>query len=115
MSTTIYGLECAGGRFYVGKTPRGRLAKRFEEHLYYGGAKWTTRFTPKRIMWKFHVDDSEADLAEENAVFQIMLKCGRNSVRGGTFNICSDVSARGPRWLKGPYLKHWDKIAAVGQ
>jgi predicted GIY-YIG superfamily endonuclease len=112
--TTIYCLECADGRYYVGQTPRGRLARRFEEHLYYGGAKWTTRFAPIKIVWKFHVRCELADEAEENAVFEIMLKRGRNSCRGGTFNVGRDVGIRGPRWLKGPYLEHWDAITAAG-
>ena len=113
MPTTIYCLELEGGRYYVGQTPCGRFQKRFEEHLYLGGAKWTTRFKPLRVLWKENVPDEAADEAEEMAVYKIMLKCGRNSVRGGTFNIARDVHARGPRWLKGIYKENWQKITAV--
>lgn len=115
MRTTIYCLQCAGGRYYVGQTPKGRMQRRFEEHKYNGGAKWTSRFEPKRILWKFDVTGAEADHAEEEAVFQIMLRCGRNSVRGGTFNIGHDVPLRGPVWLKSPYLERWAEITAVDQ
>ena len=113
MSTTIYCLELEGGRFYVGQTPCGRFAKRYEEHMYLGGAKWTTRFKPVRVLWKKRVLDENADDAEEEAVYNIMLKSGRNSVRGGTFNIGSDVPRCGPRWLKGIYKRNWQRIAAV--
>ena len=111
---TIYCLECEGGRYYVGQTPKGRLHQRFDEHVYYRGSKWTSRFKPKRILWKIDVPSCEADAAEERAVFELMKRYGRNSVRGGTFNIGCDVSKRGPRWLKGIYKEHWNEILAAG-
>ena len=113
MPTVIYCLELEGGRYYVGQTPCGRFQKRLDEHKYLGGAKWTTRFKPLRVLWKETVPDEEADEAEEDAVFKIMLKCGRNSVRGGTFNIARDVPRKGPRWLKGVYRENWRRITAV--
>ena len=101
-----------GGRYYVGQTPEGRFARRLEEHKFLGGAKWTTRFKPQRVLWKERVADEDADAAEEQAVCKIMMERGRNSVRGGTFNIGHDVPRRGPRWLKGIYRENWSTIAS---
>lgn len=111
---TIYCLECEEGKYYVGQTPKGRLQQRFDEHMYYSGSKWTTRYKPKKIMWKFDVPCTRADEEEERAVFELMMQYGRNSVRGGTFNIANDVTRKGPKWLKGLYKQHWHDIIAAG-
>jgi predicted GIY-YIG superfamily endonuclease len=113
--TTIYCLELENGRFYVGQTPTGRLKRRYEEHKYFGGAKWTSRHGVRRLLWAIEVLPSEADEAEDSACLEIMLKHGRNSCRGGKFNIGYDVPSRGPRWLKAPYAGKWQEILAAGQ
>jgi predicted GIY-YIG superfamily endonuclease len=80
---TIYCLELENSRFYVGQTPTCRLHRRYEEHKYYGGAKWTTRHGVRRLLWAVDVLPDDADEVEDLACLKIMLKHGRNSCRGG--------------------------------
>ena len=108
---TIYCLELIEGRFYVGQTPKGRMDKRYDEHIRWKGAKWTTRYPPVRILWSYDVEDKDANETEERECCSIMMNHGPNSCRGGTFNIGYPVPMRGPRWLKGIYLENWCEIA----
>ena len=111
---TIYCLELEQGRFYVGQTPAGRLKNRYAEHKYYHGSEWTRRYPPKRILHSYDVPDKSEDEAEDQAVCEMMMKHGRNSCRGGTFNTRYDVGRRGPNWLKGVFKQNWGKILAAG-
>jgi hypothetical protein len=110
MMQTIYCLELAGGRFYVGQTPVGRFPTRYEEH-FRGGSKWTLRFKPVRVMWTRDVPFGDADRIEDAEVLKIMLEHGANSCRGGTFNIARDVSFC-PMWAKRGYRDNWVQIAS---
>ena len=98
---TLYCLELVGGRFYVGQTPFGRFSRRYDEH-FRRGAKWTTRFAPRRVLWTREVPKTDADYLEDRACCEIMREHGLNSCRGGTFNIGRDVRVM-PKWAKPMY------------
>ena len=110
MHTTIYCLELVGGRYYIGQTPLGRFDCRYKEH-FLGGAKWTTRFKPVKVLWTKAVSCSEADEAEDSAVLEVMLEHGPNSCRGGSFNIGKDIT-KCPWWAKSHYRDNWGQIAS---
>jgi predicted GIY-YIG superfamily endonuclease len=105
---TLYCLELARGRYYVGQTPKGRLNRRLWEHDH-GGAKWTTRFPPRRLLWSKPVQDRYADTQEDEENIKIMRKHGRNASRGGTFNICRDIKGM-PSWAGPRYVRFWAEI-----
>jgi predicted GIY-YIG superfamily endonuclease len=106
----IYCLQLEGGRFYIGQTPCTRLRMRYEEHLYRHGSLWTSRFKPLKLMWFKKTTLDEADRIEDEECLKIMLEHGPNSCRGGKFNTRYDVSLKGPKWLKSPYLERWPEI-----
>ena len=106
---TLYCLVCEHGRFYVGETPHGRFRTRLYEHKFKHGAKWTTLHKPIRVLWKKNVDDGDVARLEDEACCEIMISHGLNSVRGGLFNIGSDVHTL-PWWARDPYTRHRDAI-----
>ena len=108
---TLYCLQLQKNKFYVGQTPKGRFKRRLWEH-HHGGAKWTTRFPPLHVLWTRVVSDLSVDLAEDEACIHVMLRHGPNSCRGGSFNICRNVSDRGPRWMNDLYKHYWKSIVA---
>ena len=110
---TLYCLECEHHRFYVGETPCGRFDKRLYEHKYKQGAKWTTLHKPIRVLWKRTVADDEVKRLEDEETCRIMMTHGINSVRGGLFNIGTDVKTL-PWWARDPYTEHRDAILAAG-
>ena len=84
MAQWLYVLELRGGRYYVGVTNDVRA--RFQEHLgngRYGGAAWTRRYTPIRIVE--YMPFSMPEL--ENAVTKRYMRLhGWRNVRGGSYS-----------------------------
>ena len=113
MERTLYCLKLEGGRFYVGQTPKGRFATRLREHERYNGAKWTSRFKPKEVLWTRTVDVSDVKHAEDAACCDIMRRHGINSCRGGLFNIGSDVREM-PWWAQPIYRQYEKEILRAG-
>ena len=107
---TLYCLKLEKGRYYVGETPKGRFERRLWEHDH-GGAKWTTRFPVQGVVWTREVADGDIEREEDAANVAIMKRRGKNSCRGGSFNIGRDVYAM-PRWAKDVYRNSWAQIEA---
>jgi predicted GIY-YIG superfamily endonuclease len=75
---TLYVLECANGRYYVGKTTK-TPEHRFAEHLMGLGSEWTKRNNPLRL------DHTRPDtfFGEDSLTLEYMTKYGVDQVRGG--------------------------------
>jgi hypothetical protein len=79
----IYVLECAHGKYYVGKCSSVRLSERIVEHQTGQGAVFTDVHPPKRLV---HSHLCTGPFDEDNTVLEWMRKYGLDNVRGGTYS-----------------------------
>ena len=80
-SSTVYILECAEGKYYIGKTDRP-LEDRITEHFYGYGSVWTQRYRPLTLIQII----SNADSFDEDKYTKMtMKKYGIDNVRGGSY------------------------------
>ena len=77
-------MELAGGKYYVGKTNNPGF--RIEQHFHSGGATWTRKYTPVRVL---ELIDNCDDYDEDKYTRIYMDKYGIENVRGGSF--CEEV------------------------
>ena len=77
---SIYILQLAGGRYYVGKT--NNIARRYQEHLNGSGSAWTRRWPPTTLVKTI---DSTSPFDEDKTVKEYMAKYGIDKVRGGSY------------------------------
>ena len=84
---TVYLLELAKKKKYVGLTPTWRLKQREAEHYEGVGAKWTKRFPPKKLVqtWVFPTK-KEASAFEILKTEELLHLHGIDSTRGGVCN-----------------------------
>jgi len=80
----IYVLELVGGKYYVGKTNNPGF--RIEQHFHSGGATWTRKYSPVRVLELINDCD---DYDEDKYTRIYMDKYGIENVRGGSF--CEEV------------------------
>lgn len=80
----IYVLELVGGKYYVGKTNNPGF--RIEQHFHSGGAVWTRKYSPLRVLELINDCD---DYDEDKYTRIYMDKYGIENVRGGSF--CEEV------------------------
>jgi len=80
----IYVLELVGGKYYVGKTNNPGF--RIEQHFHSGGATWTSKYSPVRVLELINDCD---DYDEDKYTRIYMDKYGIENVRGGSF--CEEV------------------------
>ena len=80
----IYVLELLGGKYYVGKTNNPGF--RIEQHFHSGGAVWTRKYSPVRVLELINDCD---DYDEDKYTRIYMDKYGIENVRGGSF--CEEV------------------------
>lgn len=80
----IYVLELEGGKYYVGKTNNPGF--RIEQHFHSGGATWTRKYSPVRVLELINDCD---DYDEDKYTRIYMDKYGIEKVRGGSF--CEEV------------------------
>jgi len=76
----LYVLQCAGGKYYVGKT--NDVMRRFEEHKSGKGSAWTSKYKPVKLL-ECRAITSNHD--ENNVTKDYMKKYGVENVRGGTY------------------------------
>ena len=78
----VYGLLCAHGKYYVGKTTRP-VSARFWEHNNGFGSAWTALYPPLQLLWSKPMTCASA---EDLEVVNLMKTHGVENVRGGTFS-----------------------------
>ena len=76
----LYVLQCAGGKYYVGKT--NDVMRRFEEHKSGKGSAWTSKYKPVKML---ECRTITSDHDENNVTKDYMKKYGVENVRGGTY------------------------------
>jgi len=77
---TIYILELASGKYYVGKT--NNIDIRLNTHFYSNGSFWTMKYKPVKIK---AIYKNCCVFDEDKYTLKMMAKYGVNNVRGGTF------------------------------
>jgi predicted GIY-YIG superfamily endonuclease len=80
MSTNIYILKLAKGKYYVGKSENPM--KRYHDHLQGKGSSWTRKYKPIAIDKILKNQDS---FEEDKQVKMYMNKYGIENVRGGSY------------------------------
>lgn len=78
---SLYILELAGGKYYVGKTTD--IKRRVEQHLTGRGSEWTKLHKPIKVLETRKLKD-EHD--ENNTTKDLMKKYGIDNVRGGSYS-----------------------------
>jgi predicted GIY-YIG superfamily endonuclease len=78
----IYTLQCAEGKYYVGKTRADRMYERFHEHVSGRGSAWTRMYSPRCILRFVPCTDP---LQEDFEVEKCMRDHGIDNVRGGRY------------------------------
>ena len=79
----VYVMECARGRFYVGRCASENLQSRLQQHRMGEGSAFTSQFPAKRILLSRPSDDP---LDEDRLVLETMRTHGIDKVRGGTWS-----------------------------
>jgi predicted GIY-YIG superfamily endonuclease len=83
--TTIYVLECEGGKYYIGMTQHRR--RRFRQHFESSGSAWTRKYPPQKILQEYRRVPSRFALGMEAQITaQLMWEYGVNNVRGAMFS-----------------------------
>jgi predicted GIY-YIG superfamily endonuclease len=77
---SLYVLELAGGKYYVGKTVD--VIKRFDQHKSGNGSAWTKKYAPVRLMETRPITSPHD---ENNVTKDLMKKYGVDKVRGGAY------------------------------
>lgn len=80
MTTNIYVLRLAGGRFYVGKT--SDPMQRYAEHLSGHGSAWTRKYRPVGIE---RIIEKASPFDEDKITKEYMARHGIEKVRGGSY------------------------------
>lgn len=80
MSTTIYILKLAKGKYYVGKT--SNLARRQQEHINGTASVWTRKYKPVSVVKTI---PGASPFDEDRYTKEFMAKYGIDNVRGGSY------------------------------
>lgn len=80
MSTTVYILKLACGKYYVGKSEN--FQKRMEDHLAGRGSAWTRKYKVEKVE---KVIENASTFDEDKYVKEYMAKYGIDRVRGGSY------------------------------
>ena len=80
MSTTVYVMKLASGKYYVGKTDN--LDQRIDQHMSGRGAVWTQKYRPISVE---KVLKNASHFDEDKVTKEYMAKYGVENVRGGTY------------------------------
>ena len=78
--THIYVLQCAKGKYYVGKT--NNIERRLEEHLEINGSAWTRKYKPIKVM---EILKNQSPFMEDTITKKYMAVYGIDNVRGGAY------------------------------
>ena len=82
--SVVYVIECAHGKYYVGRCSTDRLHSRLQEHRNGIGSAWTRVHPGLRIVFSRVSCDP---LDEDRLVLQVMRTHGLHNVRGGTYSL----------------------------
>ena len=80
MSTTVYVMKLASGKYYVGKTEN--LDERIDQHISGRGAAWTQKYKPVSVD---KVIKNASSFDEDKLTKEYMAKHGIDNVRGGVY------------------------------
>jgi predicted GIY-YIG superfamily endonuclease len=80
MSTNLYVLRLAGGRYYVGKT--ANLDSRIAQHMDGQGSAWTRKYKPISVVEKRR---NVSPFEEDSLTLEYMSTYGVDKVRGGSY------------------------------
>jgi cellular nucleic acid-binding protein len=80
MSTTVYVMKLASGKYYVGKTDN--LDQRIEQHMSGRGAAWTRKYKPISVEKTIK---GASPFDEDKITKEYMSKYGIENVRGGAY------------------------------
>lgn len=80
MSTNLYVLRLAGGRYYVGKA--ANLENRIAQHMDGRGSAWTRKYAPVSVVEKRR---NASPFEEDSLTLEYMSKYGVDKVRGGSY------------------------------
>jgi hypothetical protein len=109
MTTNIYILKLAGGRFYVGKSDNPM--KRYQEHLNGSGSSWTKKYPPVDLE---KIIENQTDFDEDKYVKIYMSKYGMDKVRGGAY-ASVDLSEEQEDLLRNELRATTDKCLTCGK
>ena len=80
MTTNVYALKLAGGKYYIGKSDN--LDKRLESHFAGSGAAWTREHPPIKVV---ETRENVSRFEEDKMTKEYMEKYGIDNVRGGAY------------------------------
>jgi hypothetical protein len=80
MSTNLYVLRLAGGRYYIGKT--ANLDSRIAQHMDGQGSAWTRKYKPISVVEKRR---NVSPFDEDSLTLEYMSTYGVDKVRGGSY------------------------------
>jgi cellular nucleic acid-binding protein len=80
MTTNVYALKLAGGKYYIGKSDN--LDQRLENHFTGSGAAWTREHKPQKVV---EVRENVSRFEEDKMTKEYMEKYGIDNVRGGAY------------------------------
>jgi predicted GIY-YIG superfamily endonuclease len=91
--TSIYKLECAHGKQYIGKTTN--MDKRMKQHFTGNGAQVTRKFAPHTSRVVAKCNGYFSDAVEQKVTNNEIKKHGYNCVRGGKYTNSKTFHRRG--------------------
>lgn len=80
MTTNVYALKLADGKYYVGKSDN--IDQRLGSHFSGDGSAWTRKHTPVKVM---EVRENVSRFEEDKMTKEYMEKYGIDNVRGGAY------------------------------
>lgn len=80
MTTNVYALKLAGGKYYIGKSDN--LEQRIQSHFSGSGSAWTREHRPIKVM---EVRENVSRFEEDKMTKEYMEKYGIDNVRGGAY------------------------------
>jgi len=80
MTTNVYALKLAGGKYYIGKSDN--LDQRLESHFTGSGSAWTREHKPQKLI---EVRENVSRFEEDKMTKEYMEKYGIDNVRGGAY------------------------------
>lgn len=81
MTTNVYALKLANGKYYVGKTDD--LEQRLQNHFSGSGAAWTREHEPIKVL---EIRENVSRFEEDKMTKEYMEKYGIDNVRGGAYS-----------------------------